>query len=167
MPTYEYKCSACGHRFEKFQSIMADPVRKCPECGKRAVERLISGGAGLIFKGSGFYQTRPVWGQSENFFNAVAGVTKEESGLADAYYRLYGGGVGGPVVKNRTFFWVATESYRQKSPLVDQYALPTALERAGFRLDYFETAQFGKESRVVAAAWIGNVRLIDNILMPS
>ena len=57
MPTYEYKCSACGHAFEKFQSIMAGPVRKCPECGKNRVKRLISTGAGLIFKGSGFYIT--------------------------------------------------------------------------------------------------------------
>src|ERR1700689_3990326 len=57
MPTYEYKCNACGHRFERFQSIMAGPIRKCPECGKSAVERLISAGGGLIFKGSGFYIT--------------------------------------------------------------------------------------------------------------
>ncbi|HEY3045614.1 MAG TPA: carboxypeptidase-like regulatory domain-containing protein [Vicinamibacterales bacterium] len=64
------------------------------------------------YHGSGFYQTRPVWGQSENFFNEKAGVSKQESGLSDAYYRLYGGGAGGPVVKNRTFFWAATEGYR-------------------------------------------------------
>ena len=57
MPTYEYQCQKCGHRFEKFQSIMADPIKKCPKCGKKAVQRLISGGAGLIFKGSGFYIT--------------------------------------------------------------------------------------------------------------
>ena len=57
MPTYEYKCKACGHKFEKFHSIMAAPIKKCPECGKNAVERLISAGAGLIFKGSGFYIT--------------------------------------------------------------------------------------------------------------
>lgn len=57
MPTYEYKCNKCGHRFEKFQSIMANPIKKCPECGKNAVERLISAGGGLIFKGSGFYIT--------------------------------------------------------------------------------------------------------------
>lgn len=57
MPTYEYKCNNCGHRFEKFHSIMAPPIRKCPECGKNAVERLIGTGAGLIFKGSGFYIT--------------------------------------------------------------------------------------------------------------
>ena len=57
MPTYEYKCDACGHAFEKFHSITADPVKKCPVCGKNKVRRLISMGAGLIFKGSGFYIT--------------------------------------------------------------------------------------------------------------
>jgi putative FmdB family regulatory protein len=55
MPTYEYRCPA-GHEFERFQKI-SDPVRvRCPECGRRA-SRIISGGAGLIFKGSGFYIT--------------------------------------------------------------------------------------------------------------
>jgi putative FmdB family regulatory protein len=57
MPTYEYKCSACGHQFEKFQSITADPLKKCPKCGKNKLQRLIGTGAGLIFKGSGFYIT--------------------------------------------------------------------------------------------------------------
>src|ERR1051326_3238727 len=57
MPTYEYRCDACGHAFEKFQSMTAAPVRKCPKCGKNKVRRLISTGAGLIFKGSGFYIT--------------------------------------------------------------------------------------------------------------
>ena len=57
MPTYEYKCDACGHAFERFQSITADPIKRCPECGKAKVRRLISTGAGLIFKGSGFYIT--------------------------------------------------------------------------------------------------------------
>ena len=57
MPTYEYKCDACGHQFERFQSIMAPPVKRCPECGKAKVRRLFSVGAGLIFKGSGFYTT--------------------------------------------------------------------------------------------------------------
>ena len=55
MPTYEYACEACDHQFEKFQSITARPIRKCPECGKNKVRRLISGGAGVLFKGSGFY----------------------------------------------------------------------------------------------------------------
>ena len=57
MPTYEYKCQACDHAFELFQSITAPSVRKCPECGKLKVKRLIGIGAGVIFKGSGFYQT--------------------------------------------------------------------------------------------------------------
>ena len=57
MPTYDYKCDACGNQFERFQSITAAPIRKCPSCGKSKVRRLIGPGAGLIFKGSGFYIT--------------------------------------------------------------------------------------------------------------
>ncbi|HMD54006.1 MAG TPA: zinc ribbon domain-containing protein [Phycisphaerae bacterium] len=57
MPTYEYRCSKCGHEFEEFQSITAKPIRKCPKCGRMAVNRLISAGVGVIFRGSGFYQT--------------------------------------------------------------------------------------------------------------
>jgi len=57
MPTYEYKCRACDHRFEAFQSMTEDPIEKCPKCGNYSVERLISAGGGLIFKGSGFYIT--------------------------------------------------------------------------------------------------------------
>ncbi len=57
MPTYEYRCDACDHRFERLQRFSDDPVRTCPECGEDAVERLISAGAGLVFKGSGFYET--------------------------------------------------------------------------------------------------------------
>ena len=57
MPTYEYICDNCKHKFERFQSIKSRPIRKCPECGKLKVQRLIGAGAGVIFKGSGFYQT--------------------------------------------------------------------------------------------------------------
>jgi putative FmdB family regulatory protein len=57
MPTYDYQCTACKHRFEQFQSMTAAPLRKCPECGKTALKRLIGTGAAIIFKGSGFYQT--------------------------------------------------------------------------------------------------------------
>jgi putative FmdB family regulatory protein len=57
MPTYEYHCDACGNDFEQFQPITAAPIKKCPKCGKNKARRLISAGAGLIFKGSGFYIT--------------------------------------------------------------------------------------------------------------
>lgn len=57
MPTYDYKCNACKKRMEIFQSIKDSPKRKCPECGKNSLERLIGTGGAIIFKGSGFYQT--------------------------------------------------------------------------------------------------------------
>jgi putative FmdB family regulatory protein len=57
MPTYEYACDDCGHEFEEFQSITARPLRKCPKCGKLKLRRLIGSGGGVIFKGSGFYET--------------------------------------------------------------------------------------------------------------
>lgn len=56
MPTYEYKCNECGHIFEKLQSITDEPLKECPLC-RGKIRRLIGGGAGLIFKGSGFYIT--------------------------------------------------------------------------------------------------------------
>ena len=56
MPTYDYDCADCGHVFEQFQSIIAPPLEICPQCGGK-VARRIHGGAGLIFKGSGFYLT--------------------------------------------------------------------------------------------------------------
>jgi len=56
MPTYQYRCKSCGYEFEEFQSITEDPLETCPKCGG-FVHRLISGGAGLLFKGSGFYIT--------------------------------------------------------------------------------------------------------------
>ena len=57
MPTYEYECTACGHEFEKFESIKAAPTKTCPKCRKNSAQRRISGGGGFIFKGSGFYCT--------------------------------------------------------------------------------------------------------------
>lgn len=56
MPTYEYKCTECGHQFEKLQSMKDEPLSECPEC-KGKLKRLIGAGAGLIFKGTGFYIT--------------------------------------------------------------------------------------------------------------
>ena len=57
MPTYEYVCPKCDHAFEQFQSMNDAPLKKCPKCKKAGVKRLIGGGAGLIFKGTGFYIT--------------------------------------------------------------------------------------------------------------
>jgi putative FmdB family regulatory protein len=57
MPTYDYTCDACGHEFEEFQSFSEQPLSKCPQCGKKKLRRLFGTGAGVIFKGSGFYET--------------------------------------------------------------------------------------------------------------
>jgi|SRR6185503_18908483 len=57
MPTYQYECEACGHCFEELQSMMDKKLRKCPKCSKLKLFRLIGSGAGVIFKGSGFYET--------------------------------------------------------------------------------------------------------------
>jgi putative FmdB family regulatory protein len=57
MPTYQYQCSACQHAFEELQSMKEDPLTKCPQCKKKKLQRLLGTGAGLLFKGSGFYIT--------------------------------------------------------------------------------------------------------------
>ncbi len=57
MPTYEYRCTTCGHNFEESQSINAESLVKCPRCGQSTLKRLLGGGGGMIFKGSGFYIT--------------------------------------------------------------------------------------------------------------
>ncbi len=57
MPTYQYECSACGHSFEELQTMTEPKLTKCPKCGKKKLDRLIGAGSGMIFKGSGFYET--------------------------------------------------------------------------------------------------------------
>jgi putative FmdB family regulatory protein len=57
MPTYDYRCNACGHTFEELQSFSAPVLTKCPACKKNKLERLFGGGGAIIFKGSGFYET--------------------------------------------------------------------------------------------------------------
>ncbi len=57
MPTYDYRCQACGAKFERFQKMSDGMLRKCPECGRLKLKRLMGAGAGIIFKGSGFYET--------------------------------------------------------------------------------------------------------------
>ena len=56
MPTYEYKCAKCGHTFDAFQRITEKPLSRCPKC-RGSIRRVINGGLGVIFKGSGFYTT--------------------------------------------------------------------------------------------------------------
>jgi putative FmdB family regulatory protein len=69
MPTYDYVCDACHHELEIFHSIKDEPKRKCPECGKQKLRRLIGPGAAIVFKGSGFYQTDY---RSESYKKAAA-----------------------------------------------------------------------------------------------
>lgn len=80
MPTYEYRCEACEHEFEQFQSITASPLRKCPECGRLKLRRLIGTGAGVIFKGSGFYETDY---RSESYKKAAKAESDAGSSKAD------------------------------------------------------------------------------------
>lgn len=74
MPTYEYRCNACSHEFEAFQSMKDAALTKCPKCGKKAIERLIGTGAAIVFKGSGFYQTDY---RSESYKKAAEAETKQ------------------------------------------------------------------------------------------
>jgi putative FmdB family regulatory protein len=74
MPTYDYLCQDCDYRFEEFQSIVAEPLQSCPRCNGK-VERLINGGIGLIFKGSGFYLTD--YARSKNSDNNKSSNTKK------------------------------------------------------------------------------------------
>lgn len=57
MPTYDYACKECGYVFEEFQQMSADQLLNCPQCGKDSLKRKMGSGAGMIFKGSGFYST--------------------------------------------------------------------------------------------------------------
>jgi trimeric autotransporter adhesin len=101
------------------------------------------------FHGTGFYQSRPVWGQSENYFNAVAGLTKEQSGLANGRFHTYGGGVGGPIWKNRTFFWTSAEGYRSTTTRNLQEIWPSARQRTGD----FSTSTIGGQPVRIFNPW--------------
>ena len=81
MPTYDYRCAACKHEFELFQSMKDAPKRKCPQCGKNALERLIGTGAAVLFKGSGFYQTDY---RSKSYTEAAKKESEGSSGKPDA-----------------------------------------------------------------------------------
>ncbi len=77
------------------------------------------------FRGNGFYQVRPIWGQTNNYFSELAGRPKPESP-----YRLAGGAIGGPIVKNKTFFWFTTEGYDDTQTRNVSVILPTAAMRS-------------------------------------
>lgn len=82
MPTYDYECSACGHALEIFQGINDPVVKKCPECGKKKLERQFGTGAAIVFKGSGFYQTDY---RSDSYKKAAkADSKKTDSGKGDS-----------------------------------------------------------------------------------
>ncbi len=94
MPTYDYACEKCGHQFETFQSMKDEPLRACPKCKAKALKRLIGAGAGVIFKGSGFYQTdyRSTSYQS----GKTADAPKSEPAKTDSSKPSSGGGCGKP-----------------------------------------------------------------------
>jgi putative FmdB family regulatory protein len=81
MPTYDYRCDDCGHAFEEFQPMTARPLRKCPECGRMKLKRLIGTGAGIIFKGSGFYETDY---RSDSYKKAAESETKSTKPESDS-----------------------------------------------------------------------------------
>ena len=83
MPTYEYECKSCGHNFESFQSMSDAPLSDCPQCGKE-IRRLINGGSGIIFKGSGFYVNDKNKDNSKKQSSKPAEKTAEKPGGGEA-----------------------------------------------------------------------------------
>jgi putative FmdB family regulatory protein len=80
MPTYDYRCKSCEHEFELFQNMSDRVKRKCPECGKNTLERLIGTGAAVLFKGSGFYETDY---RSESYKKAAKADSEKKSSASD------------------------------------------------------------------------------------
>ena len=110
MPTYEYICKACAHEFEEFQSIKADPIRVCPNCGKKKADRKSSMGGAVIFKGGGFYETDY---RSESYKAGVrAGESAEKKPADDA---AKASGEATPTSKD-----AARSSDKQSSPTREQ-----------------------------------------------
>lgn len=88
MPTYDYLCDACGHQFELYQGINDEKKRKCPECRKLKLRRLIGTGAAIVFKGSGFYQTDY---RSDSYNKAKAADKPSDSGSSGGSSDAKGG----------------------------------------------------------------------------
>jgi putative FmdB family regulatory protein len=117
MPTYEYECDACGATFERFHSMTAKPIRTCPTCGKRKVRRLIGMGAGLIFKGSGFYATDY---RSESYKNAAKADSPGSEKKADAKTEVKSGG------KSETTSESKSEAKSESKPAARASSQPAA-----------------------------------------
>ena len=80
MPTYDYRCRNCDHEFEVFQSMTAGVLKKCPQCGKLSLKRLIGSGAAVLFKGSGFYTTDY---RSESYQKQAKADTDKQDGKSE------------------------------------------------------------------------------------
>jgi putative FmdB family regulatory protein len=81
MPTYDYECDACDHKFELYQSISAEPEKTCPKCKKKKLRRLIGTGGAVMFKGSGFYQTDY---RSESYKKSAASDSKSSGSATES-----------------------------------------------------------------------------------
>ncbi len=92
MPTYDYRCNACDHTFEVFQSITAEPLRECPRC-KGEVQRVLGPGAGFIFKGSGFYITD--YARSKEYKEKAKSESKPAAAPGSSGGKSPAGGSGG------------------------------------------------------------------------
>ena len=95
MPTYEYQCDACNHNFDEFQSMSEEPLKKCPECGRKKLRRVYGAGAAILFKGSGFYQTDY---RSESYKQAAKAdqeAAGKSAGKADSNGTAGSNGTGG------------------------------------------------------------------------
>ncbi len=99
MPTYSYVCDACGHKFEQFQAMTDEPVKCCPSCGRKRVRRLIGAGAGLIFKGSGFYITD--YARKSSPQSAVSGENGKGKGEKSGDIKEVSTGKGEPSTDSR------------------------------------------------------------------
>jgi putative FmdB family regulatory protein len=92
MPTYEYKCDACGHQFDEFQSMKDEALKDCPKCTQSSLRRLFGTGAAILFKGSGFYQTDY---RSESYKSAAKAEQEGSSKASGGKDSSGGSGAGG------------------------------------------------------------------------